>query len=1801
MVGPAGLDQTALLSRLWSDRIRQIATTLANSQAEHREIANLAEHIGQDYHGRFLLELLQNAGDQNLKAGLTDGLAVIITAPGLIAVGNSGAPFDTDGVESVTSLGLSGKDAAIYVGNKGVGFKSVYQITDQPELYSHLQDGQAALRLLLSRAPFAHPTLAQHTEQTLATLPVEYPGVWSLLLQRYQTPEQIAAALREGVRQAAPFKFPVPLPETALSERLATLQVPEALLQRLSTLVILPVLPAQEDVVRTALRTLLEDHGLKGSMLLFTEGISELVVLDRVDERETRIHRAPPTEHTAPGVNAQLYTVTTAVDDEDPQRWLCARRVLGTAAEGVDVEAEQARIQAATSTLPGEGWSKVQTAPVTVALPIPDVEDGRPLGCRGRLTIALPTNDTTGSPWWIDARFHGNISRTGIDLTAPYNQLLFKEALRLIGVLLDHLRRADTLAWKRLVTLSMELQPGPLKDALCAEGGLAHGAIILSHDGDSFHSLHSLRLLPAAIMRYPWLLRGVLARLTKDAMTEHGLLLPDAALMLEAWPLLESLALAVDRETLCPGCAMLLERPTSGSSWLEHLAEHFYPNGRSAWHNFLEWATSTFTTQDLETHRILPTTTGCLAASTERVFLLPHAGEQTDDDASLEDIPESVKTTLRFLDEERVHVRHSGRQLTWIGVLLSPDRGTPLVHRPRLDQLTIHALRPRLQQAIHEADITLAIQLLTQAIRWLGKMSEGRHQTIQEAGGLLLPTASGDWASSTSLYFSRGWLEQRADEDALIAAYKTSPGLLQRWTALRDLLGLTDADREGVRLALAGAGVAATPRLLTLTAKRPAPLHCSWNYRFRRTEDVQSPFSDITISAQWSSYLDHIIASTEAPTKSGYSYRVGTLQWLEGLERPEAREAVVRLLLAHPTRYLNTLQTDIRRADGSIYGGRPAVETLWVHALRRAGWAVFPTENHGLCTADAVWVLSESEQRRRSYTLLRVIQANPSHHGGLLTALHIPTIHNAPLYRLSALLHELADDVQDGPTPRARDIIALLGILYSRIAEHLHQHPDSDLAPLLATPIPVLRGNDTLAPVSLPDLDEPVYIADDSVRSRFIPGWSEALRLPGLGRTQNTATALAAAFCAHTAPGRVQLTSTVVVETGFKPTHTPTENLLSWLELRADTSLLIELGLILAYGTTQQADLTAVGSRFHTTWEQLKATHIRLGTFPAEPGTDAFYDKPTLDLTAALEDDPLGIVPHLWLIMGPAYRDALSVYCHERRAGAATRFFIERQIGPEQIDAVEAAIGRSDRLLIKRFRAVLLVFWQHAGLGDDVEGFQAALQDLRGDLIKLEDALQQPNLSGLLQKHRDTPEEAAIRALLQNFPDGIARWQQARSLLGEERHRFSQNREKLTKARKALAWGLMSEASRTKGADLPGLGHTLTAWLARPLPDELLCLDPELLPSARSWAREQLGGLLTAALAGLLPATELPGTAEDRERYRTVGETARAKEARHAWEDIHRVAEAVTKAVGEELPPISEALTIFLEPPWANLWCALRVGEQLIGSTAKETAALLKEQDAFEKRLPWRELWSNLKEHIGTPPTPAPKPPKPVQLLDTTLSPAHFQEQLLSGSTGPIGTSLQNAAADDLNWACLRRKRTRLATVTQTPTPRTTHRTGQPHPGAQYAQEIGATGEAFVYEQFRKLGLPGFDASCWISSNARAYGIQGLEDDGCGYDFRYRDPTGKIAGRPGLCLIEVKSTVKSGRGSFILSINEWNVAQECHHSSDDRIYVIVRVGQLRTSPEIADILVDPVAMEERGELRIAEQALKVTVGSPVGS
>jgi hypothetical protein len=92
------------------------------------------------------------------------------------------------------------------------------------------------------------------------------------------------------------------------------------------------------------------------------------------------------------------------------------------------------------------------------------------------------------------------------------------------------------------------------------------------------------------------------------------------------------------------------------------------------------------------------------------------------------------------------------------------------------------------------------------------------------------------------------------------------------------------------------------------------------------------------------------------------------------------------------------------------------------------------------------------------------------------------------------------------------------------------------------------------------------------------------------------------------------------------------------------------------------------------------------------------------------------------------------------------------------------------------------------------------------------------------------------------------------------------------------------------------------------------------------------------------------------------------------------------------------------------------------------------------------------------------------------------------------------------------------------------------------------------------------------------------------------DPKGLLFGRAAAAIhIEVKATSTDGRGPFPMSRAEWEEARRCH-VDDDAAYVIVRVFKARhRSRGSATSSSIPIAAHGRGEVRLADRDLWVTV------
>ncbi len=89
--------------------------------------------LTKEYNGRQLLELLQNADD----AGSSEVLIVWDKGNSKLSISNKGEPFETGGIKSLMLANLSTKTKISYIGNKGLGFRSILNWSEQVVIYSN--------------------------------------------------------------------------------------------------------------------------------------------------------------------------------------------------------------------------------------------------------------------------------------------------------------------------------------------------------------------------------------------------------------------------------------------------------------------------------------------------------------------------------------------------------------------------------------------------------------------------------------------------------------------------------------------------------------------------------------------------------------------------------------------------------------------------------------------------------------------------------------------------------------------------------------------------------------------------------------------------------------------------------------------------------------------------------------------------------------------------------------------------------------------------------------------------------------------------------------------------------------------------------------------------------------------------------------------------------------------------------------------------------------------------------------------------------------------------------------------------------------------------------------------------------------------------------------------------------------------------------------------------------------------------------------------------------------------------------
>ena len=427
--------------------IRTFLDELANGTSNYRSLHNLTEQVEHQYHGRFLVELIQNAHDvlseidrqnERIQTPVDKGRIEVVVVNelkfGALYLANDGAPFAESNFDSLSRFGQSDKDPERHIGNKGIGFRSVLEITRAPEVYSRKEKSSNSFDGFTFRF---NPKIVQSFEKPIRelldgndnpnmdifqSLPlVDWSkGKWQGFRDRCQ-----GMGLK-GVFAELKFLSPYLLPEPIIKLDKTSL-VKQFENRGFATVVRLPF--ASEKARCLALKNLEE---LDENTVLFLNKVKKLRIETPDSKRTiTRNFQSFPEQDHAQEIDIEVFVDETGCRNR--KRYWLWEWVVG----GEEKPGESEEISKAVLGLPGK-WPKVRKAEVAIAVRLGVLPE------KGLISIFLPTEQLSGSASHLNAPFYGDISRKEVDFDKPYNRLLIeKMAKRAADIIHCHLTGRD--------------------------------------------------------------------------------------------------------------------------------------------------------------------------------------------------------------------------------------------------------------------------------------------------------------------------------------------------------------------------------------------------------------------------------------------------------------------------------------------------------------------------------------------------------------------------------------------------------------------------------------------------------------------------------------------------------------------------------------------------------------------------------------------------------------------------------------------------------------------------------------------------------------------------------------------------------------------------------------------------------------------------------------------------------------------------------------------------------------------------------------------------------------------------------------------------------------------------------------------------------------------------------------------------------------------------------------------------------------------------------------------------------------
>jgi len=909
--------------RKTTGEIRTFLSQLAYETSGYKSLHNLTEQVEHQYHGRFLIELIQNAHDamnEHNEPGDHGRLDILVdrdeTPYGALYVANDGSPFTRSNFEHLSQLGQSDKDPEKSIGNKGIGFRSVLEISNAPEIYSRSTKNSVQFD---GYCFYFSPSVTKMFEKPIldlikgddkpcspidSTVPLIEWGREQLTNFRNLYCSRDDHWLTKELKYLSPYLLPIPIQPSNKTKAIKAFED-----KGFASVIRLPF---KSDAACALAMKMTE--ALDENTILFLDRVKFLSLNSgiklRLIERKPQALNDPNNGH-----EIKLEVVEDGEEGYTKKKYWLWSITLGE--ENNLEEREEIKKAILEDELPGR-WPELSKATVSIAIRIDKEAE------EGRINIYLPTQLPTGCAAHFNGPFYGDMSRTAIDFEKRFNKLLLRRiGSKAIEIILESLAGKGVDDARAILDI---LSPSPyethagsewfniVKEA-CKEKkiNLSEQPIMLTDEG--WKAIGYAKLIPgihSPNVLTPDKIRDCAAFdvVHKDLMSrQREITSLFEAIGIRLFPLDEDLAATVEN--------IAGEQLKAGED----------ANWNGFWHDLIKLFKNN--AEPLKEKKILLGSDGELHSCDQSctIFFPPRQGLD-DDEIQIEgdsgDIPQTLRAHIAFLNEKiEIYNPKDARQQTVIRKFVELS----LVQRYRVMEIIKSVLIPKIPSLpvpLRGDQSRICQDILLWALKLVAGMPDrgkGRSGTLQLLRQIPVPCYGGWYPIELSL-FGPSW-QRTAGTD--VFDYLNGANTRECQEHLKKMLlppidKLWDGKGEMYQDLLESAGVIDGLRLVSIEPKDWDAGTMAYKSSYQ-LPDISPPCMPDDL---WKKYTE--VYSPKVRDQmyySGYfSYEVQSLSMVPGLERyaifdEKTRIALMNSLFAGMHRWKESwLTSDIKKVDG---------------------------------------------------------------------------------------------------------------------------------------------------------------------------------------------------------------------------------------------------------------------------------------------------------------------------------------------------------------------------------------------------------------------------------------------------------------------------------------------------------------------------------------------------------------------------------------------------------------------------------------------------------------------------------------------------------------------------------------------------------------------------------------------------------------------------------------------------------------------------------------------------------------------